>query len=287
MKELRGRTAVITGAASGIGLGMATRFAEEGMNVVLSDIEHVALDRALKGIESGGQSSSGAKGTRLGKVIAVRTDVSSEESVKAMHDAAIKAFGKVHVVCANAGVVTFGSVWQSSLDEWKWVLNVNLWGVIHTLRAFIPGMLEHGEEGHIVVTTSASGLAAWTSTPYTASKFAGLGITEGLELELKNTPIGVTALNAGAVKTGILNSERNRPADLPEHGTQNETHKIRIAQRKDPNRTDQMSPADMADQVVRAIRDRDMYIMPSQEWHRVEIRKQLQKRLDALKDRGT
>lgn len=276
MKEFKGRTAVITGASSGIGLGLATRFAAEGMNVVMADIERVKLDAAAKAV--------GANGAR---VRAVTVDVANPDSVAELATAAIADFGRVHVVCANAGVATYGSVWEQSMDDWKWTLGVNLWGVIHTLRAFIPDMIAHGEDGHIVVTSSAAGLLATTSSSYAASKYAVLGISEGLAADLAGTRIGVSVLCPGGVKTGIFQSERNRPRDLPEHGVHRPEIASWVATLAAPDRKDQVSPAYIADQVLRAIQDNELYIMPSQRAHREPIRQRLQRMLDKLATQPT
>jgi len=276
VKDLSGRTAVVTGAASGIGLALATRFAAEGMNVVMSDIEQGRLDEAAKTIAA-----------KPGQLLAVPTDVGKVESVQALAAAALDAFGKVHVLCANAGVASYGSVWEQSLDDWKWTIDVNLWGVIHCLRAFIPGMLAHGEEGHLVTTSSAAGLMTSTSSAYGATKYAVLGISEGLAIELAETPIGVTVLCPGGVRTKIFESERNRPQDLRERGVFSEKVAQWVTALKDPNRTDQVPPSYMAELVVQAIRLRQLYIMPTQLAHRKPIRERLQRMLAALDSAAT
>lgn len=276
MKEFKGKTAVVTGAASGIGLALATRFAAEGMNVVMSDVERGRLEEAARGVDA-----------KPGQVVAVPADVGDREAVGRLAAEAQRAFGKVHVVCANAGVVTYGSVWELSLDDWRWTVDVNLWGVVHTLRAFVPGMLAHGEEGHVVTTSSAAGLLTGSSSAYGATKYAVLGITEGLASELADTPIGVTVLCPGGVKTKIFESERNRPADLPERGTHNEKIAKWVAALSAPDRTDQVPPSYMADLVVRAIRDRQLYVMPSQRAHRDPIRQRLERMIHALDTAAT
>lgn len=276
MKELSGKTAVVTGAASGIGLALAERFVAEGMNVVMADVEKGRLESAAKGIAA-----------KPGQVLAVVTDVTKRESVDRLAEEARRGFGKVHVVCANAGVVTHGGVWELSLDDWQWTVDVNLWGVIHTLRAFVPGLIAHGEEGHVVTTSSAAGLVTGHSSAYAATKYAVLGITEGLAVELADTPIGVSVLCPGGVKTGIFESERNRPKELAEQGVHNPKVAERVAALSAKDRADQVPPSYMADLVVKAIRDRQLYIMPSQRAHRAPIRERLERMLQALDSAAT
>jgi len=206
MDELGGRTAVVTGAASGNGRALAGRFATEGMRVVLADIEKDALDTAAGELRAGGA-----------EVLAVPTDVSDGDQVDALAAVAADAFGPVHVLCNNAGVATGGLISDLRTSDWAWVLGVNLWGVIHGLRAFLPGMLEHGEPGHVINTASMAGLVAGPfMAPYGASKFAVVAISESLHHELRMTGsrIGVSVLCPGWVNTRINESDRNRPDTL-------------------------------------------------------------------------
>jgi NAD(P)-dependent dehydrogenase (short-subunit alcohol dehydrogenase family) len=201
--SLEGRTAVVTGAASGIGLGLATRFAEAGMKVVMADIEKGPLGEAAEKLRAGGT-----------EVLAVPTDVSDGDQVDALAARAVDAFGPVHVLCNNAGVGNSKTIATLSTADWSWVLGVNLWGVIHGLRAFLPGMLAHGEAGHVVNTASMAGLfAAPTMGPYCASKFAVVAISETLqqEMAMAASQIGVSVLCPGVVSTRIHQAERNRP----------------------------------------------------------------------------
>ena len=274
MKDFKGKVAVVTGAASGMGLAMASRFASEGMQVVMSDVEGGALQKAAASVEAAAKAAGG-------KVLAVTCDVADERSVADLAQRAVAAFGKVHVLCNNAGVVRQGSAWDQSHDDWKWVMGVNLWGVIHGLRAFVPGMLSHGEEGHIVTTSSAAGLVASSSGSYTATKFAVVGMSEGLATEmatLSGGRIGVSVLCPGGVKSRIFESERNRPATLSEKGYIAPEVEAALSRLAAPDRTDQVSPEFIADLVVEAIRAQQFYILPMQ----AHFKKSIQQRLDAL-----
>jgi len=212
MEQLSGKVAVVTGGASGIGLAMAERFGAEGMAIVLADIEQTALEGAAKSLRDAGID-----------VLAVPTDVTDPDAVDALERAARDRFGAYHVVCNNAGVVGhFGRTWETSLADWKWVLDVNVWGVIHGIRTFVPALIAQGE-GHVVNTAS---LAGWVAPPamgpYAASKHAVLAISDALraELEASGAHVGVSAVCPGMINTKITSSERNWPTRLgPEPAT--------------------------------------------------------------------
>lgn len=200
MQDLPGKTAVVTGAASGMGLAFANRFAAEGMNVVMSDIEVPRLDEAVEQVA--------AHGT---EVVGVTIDVSDGDQVEALADTTYERFGTAHVVCNNAGVAGGLGSGDIDINNWKWVVDVNLWGVVHGHRVFLPKLIEQGE-GHIVNTASMAGHLPGHSA-YTASKWAVVGITQGLyqNMQQANTGVGVSCLCPGWVNTDIMLSDRNRP----------------------------------------------------------------------------
>jgi NAD(P)-dependent dehydrogenase (short-subunit alcohol dehydrogenase family) len=209
LNEFNDRVAVVTGAASGIGLALATRFAAEGMKVVLADVEADPLGAAEASIKASG-----------GTAIAVRANVMHEAEVKRLADTAFEAWGDVHVLCNNAGVGGgFGGdgIWNVPAEDWQWVLGVNFHGVVHGIRQFVPRMLAKGEAGHIVNTASVAGLVTGgTGAPYTISKHGVVALSEMLyrDLKTRNAKLSASVLCPGWVNTKIIESERNRPAEL-------------------------------------------------------------------------
>jgi NAD(P)-dependent dehydrogenase (short-subunit alcohol dehydrogenase family) len=203
--ELVGKVTVITGGASGIGLAMARRFQRAGMRVAIADVEAAALDAAVD--ELGGGDG----------VLGVPCDVTVPADVHALRDAVLDRFGAAHLVCANAGVAPTGPIIGTTIDTWRWVMDVNVMGVVHTIDAFGAGLVAQGD-GHFVLTASAAGLS---TTPglgaYSATKHAVVGTAATLRAELAGTGVGVSVLCPGLVRTRIFESERNRPDGAESH----------------------------------------------------------------------
>ena len=252
MKLFRNRVAVITGGASGIGRAMADRFAREEMRIVLADIEAPALERAVAEMKSNGAN-----------VIGVHTDVSDSAQVQALASQALATFGAVHIICNNAGVGgNGGPSWQLTEPEWKWVLDVNLWGVIHGVRVFVPILLEQ-EEGHVVNTASVAGLLSPPGiAPYNVSKFGVVALTEALyqELAASGRNVRASVLCPAGVKTNILDSGRNRPPGVKASGA-GAPETIRSQVEKG------MDPALVADRVLEAIREDRLFILTHPEYN--------------------
>ncbi|HLF71877.1 MAG TPA: SDR family NAD(P)-dependent oxidoreductase [Dehalococcoidia bacterium] len=245
MRDLDGKVAVVTGGASGIGFAMAERFAREGMKVVLADIEQAALDAAVSTLRQQERD-----------VIGVRTDVSQPDAVDALAQATLGAYGKVNLVCNNAGVfLRPGPMWESTLRDWNWILGVNLWGVINGVRSFLPIMLKQDEDGHVINTASQAGLVTSNSI-YSITKHAVVALSEALLLQLKqqNARIGVSCLCPLFVDTRIMEAERNRPAELFNEGRPEGPNPLRMA-----NAT---PPSEQADEVLEALLEGRFYIFP-------------------------
>jgi NAD(P)-dependent dehydrogenase (short-subunit alcohol dehydrogenase family) len=207
MQDLEGKVALVTGGASGIGLGLARRFAGERMRVVLADVERAALDEATAELAS----AFGAD-----NIMGVPTDVRDDEAVDALAAAAFERFGTVHVLCNNAGVGVGGLTWTVPPDRWRWAVDVNLLGVARGIRAFVPRMIEQGE-GHVVNTASAAGILTGPAmAPYYATKHGVVALSESLhfDLQLIGATVGVSVLCPEWVRTNIADSERNRPSDV-------------------------------------------------------------------------
>lgn len=274
LTEFEGKVAVVTGAASGIGKAMCERFAQEGMKVVLADIENDALREAGRDIERHGV-----------EVLTVRTDVAQPDQVSGLAEATLDRFGKVHVVCNNAGVFAGGRIWDAIGTDWEWVLGVNVMGVLHGIRAFVPTMLEQNEPAHVVNTCSMAGLINMPlSGVYNVSKHAALSLTETLyhDLQSLGTPVGVSALCPELIRTGIGRSERNRPAHLKrgdEEGTpEQEMVEAAIKASIDTG----LDPKAMADRVFEGIRNDTFYLLAEEggSWDRA-----CQIRLDDIRER--
>jgi NAD(P)-dependent dehydrogenase (short-subunit alcohol dehydrogenase family) len=207
VKEFTGKVAVITGSASGMGRAVAERASREGMKVVLADVEQKALDRAVGELKAEGA-----------QVLGVRTDVSKPEDLQALARKTMETFGGVHLLHNNAGVGGGSAIWETSLADWKWTLNVNLWGPIYGIWAFLPIMLKQDTECHIVNTSSMGGLMSspFVGGGYCVSKFGVIALSETLshEMKLMGAKIGVSVLCPGVVNTRIGQAARNRPAEL-------------------------------------------------------------------------
>ena len=250
MEHLQGKVAVITGGASGIGKAVAAKAASEGMKVVIGDIEEGALKEAERDLAADGAD-----------VLAVVTDVSDAASVRALRDRALDRFGAVHLVHNNAGVGTGGPVWEVPEADWRWILGVNLWGVVHGIATFVPLLIEQGE-GHVVNTASIAGLTtAPFLGPYNATKQAVMAISETLYKDLQIAGIagiGVSVLCPGFVQTRIAESDRNRPGWAPDRDVEG-APEIRAAIQA---MVDGGIPtAAVADRVLDAVRTDTFYIL--------------------------
>jgi len=254
MDTLEGKVAVVTGAASGIGFALSGAWAAQGMKVVMADIEASALAEAAGNLRGGGA-----------EVLDVVTDVRDGAQVEALAQQAVARFGGVHIACNNAGVAGGGlSLWETPLAAWEWTLGVNLFGVLHGVRAFVPRMIAQGE-GHIVNTASIAGmLAGGTTGPYTVSKFGVVALSEALlfELQLAGAPVGVSVLCPGWVNTRIGESSRNAPPELREEEDDPDPIRLKLRKGLADVFAGGMAPTEVAAKVVAAVRDRRFYIFP-------------------------
>ena len=256
METFEGKVAVITGGASGLGLAMAQRFADAGMNIVIGDIEAEPLAMA--------EAAIAAKGV---KVLAQRTDVARADEVEVLAESAYRRFGAVHVLCNNAGVGgSAGNMWELSPEDWRWVIDVDLWSVIHGVRSFVPRMIASGEQGHVVNTASVAGLVSGAvGGPYTVAKFGVVALSEQLYFELGRAghEIGVSVLCPGFVNTNIYDSGRNRQAEYgePEVAPTPEGEQRRAMLQA--MRTTMLQPEEIGELVFEAVRSRNLYIIPT------------------------
>ena len=266
--NLMSKTAVITGSANGIGLAIAERLLKAGMKVVIADIDPNSIDKQVSRLKSEGYPVEG-------KV----TDVTSESSVRELAEFTISKFGNIHILCNNAGIgggaADDKSLWEASISDWKWVLDINVWGVIHGIRVFTPLMLAHGEEGHIINTASKAGLIFGTSL-YSTSKHTVIALTEALYAQLKqvNSKLAVSVLCPGAVNTNLnSNSNRIRPVDTKSDENSNLSNQNKSIQSKNFMSTYQSTvqtrmaagkePSEIAEMLMQGLENGDFYIMPS------------------------
>lgn len=275
MKEFKGKVAVITGAASGIGFGLAQRAAKEGMKIVAADIEEKPLLEAAEKLSALGAA----------EVLTVVTDVSKAEQMDALAAKTIEKFSTVHLLFNNAGVGGGGCLWELDTEYWEWVLGVNLWGVIHGIRNFTKYMVAQ-KEGHIVNTASIAGLmSAPTMGPYNVSKHAVVTLSETLSGELKacDANVGVSVLCPAYVDTKIYAAERNRPLDeaVKNDPARIEEQKV-IEEMAAEFFSTALSTENVADQVFDAIANESFYILT----HPIGSKEQVEKRMRTIIDGG-
>jgi NAD(P)-dependent dehydrogenase (short-subunit alcohol dehydrogenase family) len=273
MDTLEGKTAVITGGASGMGRAFADRFAAAGMQLVLGDVEQRALDTAVEELRAAGATVTG-----------VRTDVSKAADMAALAAAAL-ALGPVHVVCLNAGVAGGnGPIETLTTADWEWTLGVNVWGIIHGIGAFLPHLVEHGD-AHVVITASIAGLTSFPNMgPYTVSKHSAVALAETLFSELRDrqSTVGVSCLCPGIVHTRIMDSERNRPEPLRRPVIAPEpTDEMMVAHKATMEIFGQAKPpAEVAELVHAAVLARDFWIFTDEVYTPA-----ITERLDSIRDR--
>jgi NAD(P)-dependent dehydrogenase (short-subunit alcohol dehydrogenase family) len=270
MKEFKGKVAVITGAASGIGRGIAELCMQKKMKVVLADIEEAELRKTEQALQAKGAS-----------VLAIRTDVSKASDIESLAQKTLDAFGAVHLLFNNAGVSGGLTIWESTLADWQWVINVNLWGVIHGLRVFVPIMLQQQMACHIVNTASIAGLTSGQGPgAYRMTKHGIVSLSETLYFELKqrNAQIGVSVLCPGLIRSRIFESARNRPKEL-----QNPSGDLLTPERQTLLKLFQeslesaMSPEQCAELVFRAIQQNTFYILT-----RTKDKEDIQQRMENI-----
>jgi NAD(P)-dependent dehydrogenase (short-subunit alcohol dehydrogenase family) len=255
MKTVTSKVAFITGGGSGIGLGMARAFHAAGMKVVIADLDQEHLDAAMAHFRAQPHT-----------VHAIKLDVTNREAMARAADETERVFGKVHVLCNNAGVGVFGSLLEASYDDWDWALSVNLGGAINGVQTFLPRMLAHGEGGHIVTTSSMSGLLACIGGIYITTKYALVGYMETLRLELASHGIGVSVLCPGLVNTAIFEGENSRPARY-----RNTRFRALVSDAQGDVMREQvlptgMDPMEIGRRVLQGMQRNDLYILTHPEY---------------------
>ncbi len=257
MEEFAGKTAVVTGAGSGMGKAFALRWAAEGMNVVIGDIQQDALDATAAEIAAGGAS-----------VAALRIDVSRLADIEALADLAESRFGKIHLVHNNAGVEGYldGKIWEATARDWDWTLSVNLMSVVYGIRTFVPRMLAHGEPGHVVNTCSMTSVIAATNM-YGICKHAILAMTEVLNADLAaaGANVAATGLCPGIIATNLFHGSRNRQAELSNDGAMSASGS-QLRDHMHSVLSKGMPPSEVANLVVTAVREKRPYLLTDHEW---------------------
>ncbi len=271
MKDLQGKVAFITGGGSGIGFGIATCAAEAGMRVAIADVRADHLEQGLAKLRAAGHAAH-----------AMLVDVADAAAVERAAEETIKVFGKVHLVCNNAGVSIFGPMDVATSDDWRWIMGVNLDGVINGIQAFMPRLKAHGEGGHIVNTASMAGLLVGPGMGlYSASKFAVVGLTTSLRYDLAPHGIGVSVLCPGFVRSNIHEAVKSRPKNLAATGypvTEEEMKRLDVVLSVG------MDPVEVGAHVIAGVRENRQYIFPHAEF-RDELRAVADEILAALPDR--
>ncbi len=258
MEEFAGKTAVVTGAGSGMGKAFALRWGAEGMNVVIGDIQEDALAATVAELEGAGVP-----------VVGLRTDVSKLADIEALADAAEERFGKIHLVNNNAGVEGYldGPIWEATAKDWDWTLSVNLMSVIYGIRTFVPRMIAHGEPGHVVNTCSMTSVIAATNM-YGICKHAILAMTEVLaaDLQRNGANIGATGLCPGIIATNLFHGSRNRPSALTNESGKMSSAGASLRENMHATLSKGMPPSEVADLLVTAVRENKQYLLTDHEW---------------------
>ena len=257
MEQFAGKTAVVTGAGSGMGKAFALRWGSEGMNVVIGDIQPDALDATVAELSAAGVP-----------VLGLRTDVSKLEDIGALADAAEQRFGPIHLVNNNAGVEGYldGPIWAATSKDWEWTVSVNFWSVVYGVRTFVPRMLAHGEPAHVVNTCSMTSVVTATNM-YGITKHATLALTEVLAADLKaaGANIGVTGLCPGIIATNLFHGSRNRPSALTNESGMSASGAA-LRDQMHATLSKGMPPSEVADKLVTAVREDALYLLTDHEW---------------------
>ena len=257
MEQFAGKTAVVTGAGSGMGKAFALRWGAEGMNVVIGDIQQDALDASVAALSDAGVP-----------VLGLRTDVSKLGDIEALADAAEQRFGAIHLVNNNAGVEGYldGPIWAATSKDWDWTVSVNFWSVVYGVRTFVPRMLAHGEPAHVVNTCSMTSVVTATNM-YGITKHATLALTEVLAADLKEAGanIGVTGLCPGIIATNLFHGSRNRPSALTNESGMSASGAA-LRDQMHATLSKGMPPSEVADKLVTAVREDALYLLTDHEW---------------------